>query len=174
MAHTGILNWSALQKSTNWVNTGLGSTYVYAFWLADVPEHPTRDSGLAMLRNTGMHPDWFCAAPRTDTVLFPELRPTDVVSPNLTEVFTDGLHARPVLGALCLGAASATYASAAENIYWWAHDNDMTRPGIKIIKDVSDLYARRPVILTFLDFAPIGQVTPGASGLGHRQETPGH
>lgn len=172
VAHTGFIDWPRLTRSTAWTNTGEGTTSVYAFWVAD---YPVSDTGLAMLRADGMHPDWFCAGMRVDQVISAELRPTDVVSPNLTDVFDNGLYARPLLGAICLGSASATYAVADRTRYWWAAPEDLNRSGVKIIKEVTELYARRPVILTFLDFAPIKHMVPGApSDTATVVKAPGH
>lgn len=175
VAHTGYIDWRRMTQSGLWINTAQGTTFVYAFWLADYPDPPAREAGLSLLRADDAHPDWFCAGPRVDQILHADVHPKDVVSPNLGEVFENGLYSRPLLAALCLGSASATYASADVTRYWWAHPDDLVRKGTQLVKDANTLYGRKPVIVTFLDFAPIGQVVPGAlSGTATVAKAPGH
>lgn len=159
MTRTGYIDWHRLAKSSHWISTDQGVTYVYAYWMADYPD---RNSGLAMLRGSGLHPDWFCAGLRVDQILTAcELHPRDVVSPNMTEVYESGIYPRPMLASLCLGTADTTYGDG--TYYWWAAPGDLNKQGTRLIKDINALYEREPVILTYLDFAPIGQTVPGAS-----------
>lgn len=148
MTHTGFIDWPRLNKSTVWTDTCKGFTYVYAFWLAD---YPNPDTGLAILRGLGMHPDWFCAGMKVDQVLSVEIHPKDIVSPNMNQIYEHGVYARPILAAICLGSADSTFNNG--SYFWWAAPGDLTRQGDRLLKDISALYEREPVLLTFLDLA---------------------
>lgn len=160
MAQTGYIDWQRLARSPHWQDTNEGVTFVYAFWMADYG-YPRGDAGLAMLRDNGAHPDWFCAGQHVDQVIAAGVGPGDVISPNMVAVFDDNLISRPLLASVCLGSASSTFATA-ENAagYWWCADRDLNRKGRRVVKELTGLYLRPPVLLTFLDFAPISQEVP--------------
>lgn len=171
MAHTGCIDWPT--KSDVFFNTGEGTTHVYAFWLAD---YPPVESPLSMLRPPGSHPDWFCAGPNVDQVLAATISANEVASPNIVDIFDDALFSKPLLASICLGSASATYATPDRSGYWWADEKkSLTRSGRSLVKDISKVYLRKPIIVTFLDLAPISQVNPGATrGTATVAEAPGH
>lgn len=167
MLDSGYINWFRLNQT--WYDTGQGSTFVYAFWLADYTQRG-RDHGVGILKPENAHPDWFVHAESAESVVF-SVTPGDwVISPNLTDVYdthdTHDTHltSRPVLAAVCLGTSDAVYANARRTAYWWCGYDDLIRPGKKLIQRLTDLYLRPPVILTYLNLPPMRPAVPGVAG----------
>lgn len=174
MAYTGYIDWHRLGRTRPWTDTRQGNTFVYAYWTADhgYSEH---DRGVGLLKPRAQHPDWFLYAEQADKILFSALPDGLVASPNLTQVYDTHLTARPLLGSILLGTVQTTYAYPDQSAYWWASGNDLTRPGRRLLKQLSMLYLRPPIIVTFLEIKPMKQVVPGAAGdKATSPEAPGH
>lgn len=156
---TGYINWQRLGRI--WHDTGEGSTFVYAFWPAE-QDHHREDSGISLFKPRGKHPDWFVFADGAETVLNSAVHESWVVSPNVSEVYIEPEEAefsnRPVLAAICLGTVNAIYASRSRSAYWWCGHGDLTWQGKTLIRSISALYERPPVLLTYLARAqvPVG------------------
>lgn len=151
-----------MRSSKHLLNNGQGNTYVYAFWLSDVE---ALHDGLDLLR-PDEHPDWFCAGAEVDTVLAAGVRPHDVVSPNVVDIYDDRLISKPLLGAMCLGSASAIYAIEDARVgteHWWCAPSDLTWRGRLLLHELNRLYGRQAVLLTYLEFTPIRQLVPEAA-----------
>lgn len=159
MSESGYIDWHRLCQS--WQDTGEGSTFVYAFWLSD-HRLSGPDPGLTILKKQGAHPDWFIHADSADCVLYSVCRRDWVVSPNLTEIYDTHLTSRPALASVCLGTTDAVYADASRTSYWWCGYDDLIRPGKKLIRQLSTLYLRPPVILTYLSLSPMSPSAPGS------------
>lgn len=171
VGHTGYIDWQRLARTRTWSAAG-GNTFVYAFWLADYGRN-TSDHGVGLLKGEGAHPDWFLYADNADKVLFSVLPDGLELSPNAVEVFDTTLTSAPIVASTLLGSAASTYVSSA-NQYWWAAHNDLTRAGKRLVKELSMLYLRAPVLVTFLEIQPMRQVVPGVSGdTATVTETPG-
>jgi hypothetical protein len=167
---SGYIDWHRMHHQLQ--DTALGSTFVYAFWLADYG-YNTQDHGLRLVKPRGAHPDPFIYAPGADEVLFSVSHDSWSVSPNLAQVYDTHLTSRPALASVCLGTSSSLYARDGE--YWWAARGDLTRSGRRVIKDLSHLYGRTPVLLTYLVFRPIDPPFPGVTGDSATvAEAPGH
>lgn len=164
MGHTGYIDWHRLARTKPWIDTEEGRSFVFAFWLADYGR-TDKDHGLGLLKGEGSHPDWFLYADTADRMLFSVGVDDLIVSPNITEVYDTHLTSRPLIASILLGTAQATYAAPDHSAYWWASVRDLTRPGKRLVKEISMLYLRPPVIITFLELnQPISQMVPEATG----------
>lgn len=163
MGHTGYIDWHRLARTRPWTDTGEGNTFIYAFWLADYGRSE-QDHGVNLLKGEGEHPDWFLYSDAADRLLFSVGVDELIVSPNITDVYDSHLTSRPLIASILLGTAKATYASADRTAYWWASVRDLTRPGKRLVKEISMLYLRPPVIITFLETKPMRQMVPEATG----------
>jgi hypothetical protein len=167
---SGYIDWHRLH--THLRDTGTGSTFVYAFWLADYDRN-ARDYGLMLIKPGGAHPDPFIYGTGADEVLFSVARDGWSISPNLTGFYDTHLTSRPALGAICLGTSTHLYAQGED--YWWCAYPDLTRTGRKLVKQLSELYGRTPLLLTYLSLHPIDPAVPGATGDSATvAEAPGH
>lgn len=151
MGYSGHVNWSRLDRTHPWIRNQDRHTSVYAFWPVDY-RHPRRDHGVGLFKAQDRHPDWFLHAETADHVLTAYVRPTMVVSPNLTEVFDDDLVARPLLASVLLGTANAVYRTH-EELMWWCAVEDLTLKGRLLVTQLSHLYERDPVLVTLVDGA---------------------
>jgi hypothetical protein len=164
VGHTGYIDWHRLARTKPWTDTGEGHSFVFAFWLADYG-HTNHDHGLGLLKGEGSHPDWFLYAETADRMLFSVGVDDLIVSPNITEVYDTHMTSRPLIASILLGTAKATYAAPDRTAYWWCSVRDLTRPGKRLVKEISMLYLRPPVIITFLEMnKPMKQVVPGTTG----------
>lgn len=151
MGHTGYIDWHHLIAGRTYNSVSDGRhTYVYAFWLVDYGRHQD-DHGVTLLKDENLHPDWFIHAEKADHVLAAYCAPQTMVSPSFSDVFEAGLAARPLLASALLGTSSVHYMSANGRHAWWCMPQDLTRRGKKLIKDLTQLYLRDPVIVTFVD-----------------------
>ncbi len=160
MTHSGYIDWHRISKLG--VEVRQGTTFVYAYWLVDF-DRSTRDHGVTLLKDEDEHPDWFIHADPADSLLYSVLDSNLIASPNAEQVYgVDGstVYARPLLGSVCLGSASTTYRHR-DGLYWWCAVDDLTRQGRRLIKELSMLYLRQPVIVTFMSLDPMGQAGPG-------------
>jgi hypothetical protein len=150
VGNSGYIDWHRLDTSMPWIRQRQGEhTYVYAFWLVDYGR-ATKDHGVGLLKNESEHPDWFVHAATADHVLAAYTAPQTIVSPNFQSVFADNLSARPLLGSVLLGSTDCSYRNG-DQFLWWAADQDLTRRGRRLIKDLNQLYLRPPVLVTFVD-----------------------
>lgn len=164
MGHTGYIDWNRLSRT--FTDTRYGNTFVCAYWLVDYGRNQ-HDHGVSLLKGEGSHPDWFINAERADLTLRASVGLSITASPNVTEVFdTDQFDsswtAKPLLASVLLGNADTTYVK--DGHYWWCAMQDLTRPGRRMVKDLSMLYLRPPVIVSFLGLQPMKAVDPGAAG----------
>lgn len=155
MGCSGYINWHRLDRTLGWVKNRSGyHTYVYAFWLADyswlADRGHSRDAGVAMFKDHP-HPDWFVHSETADHILVAFTPPDSYASPNVTDVFENNtLASRPLLGSLLLGTSDTVYLSEQDQ-YWWAHRDDLTWIGRRVLKALDRLYEREPVLVTFVD-----------------------
>ncbi len=159
MSHSGYIDWHRLARYGT--DTGQGGTAVFAYWLVDYTRSEA-DAGVTVLKHEGAHPDWFLHADHADQLVFSVGADELVASPNVAEVYDTNLTSKPLLASICLGTAAATYRSPDSAGYWWCAMNDLTRPGRRLIKELSMLYLRTPVIVTFMDWQPMKSTDPGA------------
>lgn len=161
MNHSGYVDWHTVMRTSPWVPCSEGQTFVYAFWLVDYGRN-RRDHGVALLKPEGAHPDWFLHAERADhllTAYLPEFCPA---SPSASEVFDARGLAKPMIGSILLGTASVIYASPSRSAFWSCQPEHLERRGQRIVKDLTTLYMREPLIVTFVDPHPMKETNPGA------------
>lgn len=161
MGQSGHIDWHNIARRPQWVDTADGTTFVYAFWTVDYTHHDT-DHGVALLKGEGRHPDWFVHSDRADHVLFC-VQPHDMyLSANYREVYGAG-DTRSLLGAVMLGSIDATFALSDRSRYWTCTPDDLTRRGTRLVNELSMLYLRPPVLVTFIDLEPMKATVPGAA-----------
>lgn len=154
MGSSGYIDWHRLDTTIPWVRCRTGEhTYVYAFWLADYGRNPT-DHGVSLLKGEAEHPDWFVHASTGDHVLTAYTPPGTIVSPNAGLVFAGHGAARPLLAGVMLGSVDCIYRTTGG--MWWASEDDLTRRGKRLLKNLNELYLREPVLVTFVDAATDG------------------
>lgn len=157
MVDTGYIDWDKIAAS-RWTDTREGGTCVYAYWLS---EHRKMhwDSGLDMLREIDA-PDPFVKVQWAAHMIGAFSSPTGYVSPNKSRVYDHEDNTRPILAAMCLGSSGSTFKDPSRDRYWWAAGTDLSFRGRRILRTVSRMYARPPVILTYLDLDPIRSTVP--------------
>lgn len=160
---SGHVDWASLvvPAASPWVNTGEGSTFVYAFVPVDYGSSGDTDAGISLLKPYGRHPDWFVHAERADMVLSGRVPPSVSVSANHRQVMAEDLTTEPLLAAILIGTSDAVYALPDRTTYWSCSPAGLTRRGRRMIKDLATLYLREPVLLTFLDLRPMKESAPG-------------
>lgn len=171
MSHSGYIDWHRISR--HGTDTRQGSTVVFAYWLVDYTTN-IADDGVTVLKHEGEHPDWFLHADHADQLVFSVGVDELIPSPNVGEVYDTHLTSRPLLATVCLGTAAATY-QAPDGDYWWCALGDLTRAGRRVVKELSMLYLRSPVIVTFMDWRPMKTAVPGADqGSATVTAAPGH
>lgn len=150
MGNSGYVDWHRLDRTLPWVKVNQQHhTYVYAFWLADYGT-ATSDHGVSLFKAEGAHPDWFIHAQTADQVLA-AYQPASWFSPNHRQAYGPDLAAYPLLGCLLLGTADAMYMRGGADHPWWCDTDDLVLRGRLLLKQMSHLYEREAVLVTFLD-----------------------
>lgn len=165
MGESGYIDWISIAANPHWEATGEGTSYVYAFWLADY-EQSDQDDGVQVLKAPGTHPDWFLHARTADQVLSGVCPPGVMVSDNYAAVFDElggRFWAKPMLASVLLGTADTIYATPERTEYWWCGYWHLTRRGKRIVRELTMLYQRGVHLVTFLDMRPMKEATPGAA-----------
>lgn len=149
MGNTGYVDWHRLTRTQQpWTASAAGHTSVFVFFPVDYGRN-NRDHGVSLLKNEGLHPDWFVHAERGDQVLDAYCQPDTMVSPNYQAIFSDDHASKPLLAGILLGTSDREYIS---NEYrWHCTKSHLTRAGKKLIKELTGLYLREPAIITFVD-----------------------
>lgn len=165
MGSTGYIDWHRITRPPFIADQRSGlQTCVFAFWTVDYGRSDT-DHGVTLLKREGGHPDWFIHSDTADQVLAAYAKPDSIVNPAYTEVF-DALAAKPLLASVLLGTSAICYREvgvhSSPGQLWWASEKDLTRPGRKLMKALTDLYLRPPTLVTFINPRPMKEGNPGA------------
>lgn len=152
---TGVINWPR-NNEMGWTDTREGGTFVYAYWLAD---HSPR--GLDLIDGKNWSEDWFVRHPWAEDVIETVYAGGGTglsASPNVS--YLDDAR---VLAAVCLGTNDGAFYHPTRDGYWWASEGDLSRHGAKVVRELSRLYQRQPLIVTYLGVVPMNVSVPEAA-----------
>lgn len=152
--NTGVINWPRHGELT-WQNSTEGGSFVYAYWLAD-----RQPVGLDLFDPPDTHRDWFTQDPRAASMI--ELAHPDPALGMYASPSIRALKGQQILTAVCLGSCSGWYYSPIRAGYFWAGYDDLTREGRRLVRSLSDTYARPAVMVTYL-VDPMSDNVPGAA-----------
>lgn len=150
MGHSGYIDWHGVSRKKPGAHTSAGQSYVYAFWLVDYGR-ATADHGVTLLKREDRHPDWFLHAENADGVLVAHARPDTLLDTAGWDKVFGAPTSRPLLASVLLGTANRVHHEDATAGYWQCAEEDLTSRGKRLIKDLTLLYLRAPVLVTFLD-----------------------
>lgn len=173
MGHSGYIDWHAVSRKKPGAHTSAGQSYVYAFWLVDYGR-ASADEGVRLLKGEDRHPDWFLHAENADGVLAARARTGTLLDTAGWDKVFGAPMSRPLLASVLLGTANRVHHEDATSAFWQCTEADLTWRGKRLVKEMTLLYLRAPVLVTFLDPAAdeddgpevvAGQATVG-EGLG--------
>lgn len=167
---TGWIDWPIL-PNTIWHDTGEGGMWVYACWFVDytqkitVPKYvepmPDGEAQEYMIRD--IDPFICCHGPANTLAMpMPEAVVSDILEaydiekmpkvgdPDYERRMLDTGRAG-LLGAVCLGTTSVSYATINEGFHWQCTEDDLSAHGQSLVTSLSYLYDRKATLVTYLD-----------------------
>ena len=141
---TGWVNWPVRLPHSRWQDSGEGGMWVHAFWPCDFSAGT--DLHDSFIRCTG--PEAVIALPTQDAPIGDTAATIYDRQPDGKEYLDAGV---PVLAAVCLGTTSISYVDADTGAYWQCTEVDLTGRGQALLRTLSNLYSRSPILVTYLD-----------------------